>query len=82
MMASLPLESARDQFEERSGGVSERKSRLFFGSASNFLFLRGSAHARNLKFLTGNFATDGDTNTVAQHLSKGLSMALYGLRTL
>jgi hypothetical protein len=37
---------------------------------------------RNLKFLTGNVLTDGDINTVAQHLREELSMPLYALRTL
>jgi hypothetical protein len=37
---------------------------------------------RNLKFLAGNVITDGDINSVAQHLTKELSMALYTLETL
>jgi len=30
----------------------------------------------------GNMITDGDINTVAQHLREKLSMALYALKTL
>jgi hypothetical protein len=37
---------------------------------------------RNLKFLPGNVITDGDINSVAQHLTKQLSMALYTLGAL
>jgi hypothetical protein len=37
---------------------------------------------RNLKFLAGNVITDGDIISVAQHLTKELSMALYALGTL
>jgi hypothetical protein len=37
---------------------------------------------RNFKFLAGNGITGGDINSVAQHLTKELSMPLYAIRTL
>ena len=37
---------------------------------------------RNLKFLASNVITEGDIDSVAQHLRKEVSMVLYALETL
>jgi hypothetical protein len=53
-----------------------------FSQSRQFLVLPSDPSVRNLKFLAGNVITDGDINSVAQHLTKELSMALYTLETL
>jgi hypothetical protein len=53
-----------------------------FSQGRQFLFLSSDPSVRNFKFLAGNVITDGDINSVAQHLTKELSMALYALGTL
>ena len=53
-----------------------------FSQSRQFLILSSDPSVRNLKFLAGNVITDGDINSVAQHLTKKLSMALYALGTL
>jgi hypothetical protein len=55
---------------------------LFFRKSDNFSFFGRDPSEGNLKFLAGNVITEGDIHSVAQHLTKELSMALSGLGPL
>jgi hypothetical protein len=67
---------------ERSGNSSDSHRRTLFRKSDNFSFFGSDPSERNLKFLAGNVITEGDIHSVAQHLTKELSMALYGLGPL
>ena len=62
--------------------VSEKGNCDFFQEDHEFLLRSSELSFRNLKFLAGNSVAAGDIKIVARHLTKQLSRALYGLRTL
>jgi hypothetical protein len=62
--------------------VSEGNPQNFFGNVDDFSFFQVIPSFRNLKFLAGNVITGGDINSVAQHLTKELSTALYAVSNL